>query len=130
MRFSPKECTTGWIPLQVGIAMGCTISPSLFVLAMQIVLNAVGAGIPEAHMEGYTCLHGRHRNRLKQEAGRLWTSCSVTKIKRLPELWTECDCQNASSGQIQSLAFTIPFLADAALAIHHIRNRIAVGVRK
>ena len=49
MRFSTKECTTGWIPLQVGIAMGYAISPSLFVLAL-IVLNAVGAGIPEARM--------------------------------------------------------------------------------
>ena len=46
MRFSTKECITGWIPLQ--ISMGCAISPSLFVLAMQIVLNAVGAGIHEA----------------------------------------------------------------------------------
>ena len=50
MRFSTKECTTGWIPLQVGIVMGCAISPSLFVLAMEIVLNAVRAGIPEARM--------------------------------------------------------------------------------
>ena len=49
MRFSKKECT-GWFPLQVGIAMGCAISPSRSVLAMQIVLNAFGAGIPEARM--------------------------------------------------------------------------------
>ena len=50
MRFSTKECKAGWIPLQVGIAMGCAIFQSLFVLAMQIVLNAVGAGIPEVRM--------------------------------------------------------------------------------
>ena len=30
--------------------MGCTISPSLFVLAMQILLKATGSNIPEAHI--------------------------------------------------------------------------------
>ena len=35
--------------------------------------------------------------------------------------------RNASSGQIQSLAFAIRSLAKAALATHHIRNGIAVG---
>ena len=30
--------------------MGCTISPSLFVLAMQILLKAAGSNIPEAHI--------------------------------------------------------------------------------
>lgn len=39
-RFSTKEYTTAWIELQVGIAMGCTISPILFVLAMQVILKA------------------------------------------------------------------------------------------
>ena len=39
--------TTKWIPFQVGIAMGCAISPCLFVLAMQqmqqVLLNAAGS---------------------------------------------------------------------------------------
>ena len=50
MRFSTKTYTTRWVPLEVGIAMGCTISPSLFVLAMQILLKAAGSNIPEAHI--------------------------------------------------------------------------------
>ena len=49
MRFSTKTYTTRWVPPEVGIAMGCTISPSLFVLAMQILLKA-GSNIPEAHI--------------------------------------------------------------------------------
>ena len=40
MRFSAKEYTTDWINLEVGIAMGCTVSPILFVLAMQVLLKA------------------------------------------------------------------------------------------
>lgn len=40
IRFSSMEYTTEWINLQVGIAMGCTISPILFVLAMQVILKA------------------------------------------------------------------------------------------
>ena len=50
MRFSTKTYTTRWVPLEVGIAMGCTISHSLFVLAMQILLKAAGSNIPEAHI--------------------------------------------------------------------------------
>ena len=34
MRFSTKTFTTSWVPLEFGMAMGSTISPSLFVLAM------------------------------------------------------------------------------------------------
>ena len=40
MRFSTKEYTTDWIDLEVGIAMGCAISPILFVLAMEVILKA------------------------------------------------------------------------------------------
>lgn len=46
MRFSTRTYTTAWVPLQVGIAMGCAISPCLFVMAMQILLNAVGGDCP------------------------------------------------------------------------------------
>ena len=45
MRFSTKTYTTKWVPLEVGIAMGCAICPSLFVLAMQLLLNAVGSNV-------------------------------------------------------------------------------------
>ena len=40
MRFTIKEYTTNWNKLEVGIAMGCSVSPILFVLAMQLLLNA------------------------------------------------------------------------------------------
>ena len=40
MRYSTESFTTDWINLEVGIAMGCTISPILFVMAMEIILKA------------------------------------------------------------------------------------------
>src|SRR3984885_7501185 len=40
VRFSTKEYTTDWVDLQSGVAMGCTISPTLFVTAMQVILKA------------------------------------------------------------------------------------------
>ena len=43
MRFSTKEYTTKWIDLDVGIAMGCAISPILFVLAMEVILRAASS---------------------------------------------------------------------------------------
>ena len=46
MRFSTDQYTTDWMPLEIGIAMGCTISPILFVLAMQVILSAA-----ETHAE-------------------------------------------------------------------------------
>ena len=48
MRFSTGEYTTRWVDLEVGIPMGCTISPILFVLAMEIITKAAersGPGI-------------------------------------------------------------------------------------
>ncbi|KAK3750391.1 hypothetical protein RRG08_015884 [Elysia crispata] len=36
MRFSTNSYTTDWINLEIGIAMGCTISPILFVIAMEV----------------------------------------------------------------------------------------------
>ncbi|RXN29065.1 hypothetical protein ROHU_018794 [Labeo rohita] len=38
MCFSLQDFTTGWQRLEVGIAMGCTISPILFVAAFEIIL--------------------------------------------------------------------------------------------
>ena len=37
--FSTKDFTTNWTRLEVGIAMGCTVSPVLFVLPMQLLLK-------------------------------------------------------------------------------------------
>ena len=40
MRYRTPSYTTCWTRLEVGIAMGCTVSPILFVLAMQVILKA------------------------------------------------------------------------------------------
>ena len=52
MRFITKEYTTTWQPLEVGIPMGCTIPPLLFVLAIEMVVrgtecSAKGLETPE-----------------------------------------------------------------------------------
>ena len=40
MRFSDSSDTTDWVNLEIGIAMCCTISPILFVMAMEVILKA------------------------------------------------------------------------------------------
>ena len=40
MRFTTSDYTTDWVDLQVGIPMGCTVSPVLFVLAMQVIVRS------------------------------------------------------------------------------------------
>jgi hypothetical protein len=40
MRFSTRDYTTHWVDLDVGIPMGCTVSPILFVLAMEVIIRA------------------------------------------------------------------------------------------
>ena len=50
LRLSTSSCSTEWFQLEVGIAMGCSISPILFVLAMQLLLNAVGSRVEEAYV--------------------------------------------------------------------------------
>jgi hypothetical protein len=50
MRFTTGFYTTSWTPLEVGIAMGCTVSPVLFVLAMQVILKATEAEGKAAHI--------------------------------------------------------------------------------
>ncbi|GFN76670.1 reverse transcriptase [Plakobranchus ocellatus] len=37
MRISAKRYTTYWIKLEIGIAMGCIISPVLFAFAMEVI---------------------------------------------------------------------------------------------
>ena len=39
MKFTVKDYTTKWQALEIGIMMGCVISPLLFVLAMELVLQ-------------------------------------------------------------------------------------------
>ncbi|GFO24652.1 reverse transcriptase [Plakobranchus ocellatus] len=52
MRFSTNNYTTNWINLEVGIAMGCTISPILFVMAMEVILKAAEASAGPANLGG------------------------------------------------------------------------------
>lgn len=40
MRFTMKKYTTRWQSLEIGIMMGCVISPLLFVLAMELILRS------------------------------------------------------------------------------------------
>src|SRR3984885_12399458 len=60
VRFSTKEYTTDWVDLQTGIAMGCTISPILFVMAMQVILKAA-----ESFAKGTKLDEGYHLPPLK-----------------------------------------------------------------
>ncbi|KAI8490092.1 hypothetical protein Bbelb_321620 [Branchiostoma belcheri] len=52
MRFSTSEYTTGWQGLEVGIPMGCAISPILFVLAMEVITRAAERMGPGNSLEG------------------------------------------------------------------------------
>ena len=52
MRFSTNSYTTDWINLEIGIAMGCTISPILFVMAMEVILKAAEDSAGPANLGG------------------------------------------------------------------------------
>ncbi|GFN98048.1 reverse transcriptase [Plakobranchus ocellatus] len=52
MRFSTNDYRTNWINLEVGIAMGCTISPILFVMAMEVILKAAEGSAGPASLGG------------------------------------------------------------------------------
>ena len=56
MRFTTASYTTGWTELEVGIAMGCTVSPILFVLAMQVLLKATEAYAKSAELGNGICM--------------------------------------------------------------------------
>ena len=65
-----RRFTTNWNKLEVGIAMGCSVSPILFVLAMQLLLKVtesnaeidkLDGGLQMPTSEG---IHGRHYNPL------------------------------------------------------------------
>ena len=62
MLFSTKMYIIRWVLLEIGIdARFLFFLPSLFILAMQILLKAAGSNIPEAHFgKGFTCLQQRH----------------------------------------------------------------------
>ncbi|KAK3779742.1 hypothetical protein RRG08_035881 [Elysia crispata] len=52
MRFSTISCTTDWINLKIAIVMGCTISPNLFVMAMEVILKAAEGSVRLTNLGG------------------------------------------------------------------------------
>ncbi|GFO40443.1 reverse transcriptase [Plakobranchus ocellatus] len=52
MRFSTNDYTTNWINLEVEIAMGCTISLILFVVAMEVILKAAEGSAGPFNLDG------------------------------------------------------------------------------
>ncbi|GFO36713.1 reverse transcriptase [Plakobranchus ocellatus] len=52
MRFSTIDYTTNWTNVEVGIAMGCTISPTLIVMTMEVILKAAEGSAGPANLGG------------------------------------------------------------------------------
>ncbi|GFN85575.1 reverse transcriptase [Plakobranchus ocellatus] len=52
MRFSTIDYTTNWTNLEVGIAMACTTSPTLFVMTMEVILKAAESSAGPANLGG------------------------------------------------------------------------------
>ncbi|GFO19623.1 reverse transcriptase [Plakobranchus ocellatus] len=52
MRFSTNDFTTNWINLEVRIAMGCTISSTLFVIVIEVILKAAEGSAGPANLGG------------------------------------------------------------------------------
>ena len=52
MTFSTNSYTTDWINLEIRIAMGCMISPILFVMAMEVTLKAAEESAGPANLGG------------------------------------------------------------------------------
>ncbi|GFO36198.1 reverse transcriptase [Plakobranchus ocellatus] len=79
MRFLTERYTTGWINLEVGISMGCTISPILLVLAMEVILRAAeGVRVQQTLAVDVTC-------RLSRISWTTLRSCAQRKTRP-----TEC----------------------------------------
>ncbi|KAK0155306.1 hypothetical protein N1851_002364 [Merluccius polli] len=75
MCFSLQDFTTGWQQLEVGIAMGCAISPILFVAAFEIILigaRQMGKTVMKQLSDGLT------RIDQSQLPGKLW-GCAPRK---------------------------------------------------
>ena len=52
MRSSTNSYTADWINLEIGIAMGCTISPILFIMAIKVILKAAEYSAGQANLGG------------------------------------------------------------------------------
>ena len=51
MRFTTKNYTTDWQDLEIGIMMGCVISPLLFVMCMELILRGARDTAPGEELE-------------------------------------------------------------------------------
>ena len=60
-KFTVKNYTTKWQALEIGIMMGCVISPLLFVLAMELILRGA-ANTSEGVMKNDQSFYGRHHH--------------------------------------------------------------------
>ncbi|GFR96244.1 reverse transcriptase [Elysia marginata] len=56
MRFSTSDYTTKMINLEASIAMGCTISPIFFVMALKVILKAAERSTGPANLGGCSML--------------------------------------------------------------------------
>ena len=96
MRYRTPSYTTCWTRLEIGIAMGCTVSPILFVLAMQVILKAAeyeadtvclgeGVNIPplKAFMDDTTVMSNKAA-KAQQVLDRLDTLISSCRMKFKP----------------------------------------------
>ncbi|GFR89240.1 reverse transcriptase [Elysia marginata] len=52
LKFSTSDYATHWINLEVGIAMGCIISPILFVMTMEVIPKAAEGSTGPANLGG------------------------------------------------------------------------------
>ena len=50
MRFSTNSYTTDWINLEIGIAMGCTISPILIVMSTEVIVKAAKGNVRPSNL--------------------------------------------------------------------------------
>ena len=93
VRFSNNEYSTNWQKLNIGIMMGCVISPLLFVLVMEMILrsadvntNQITGSSMKAFMDDVTLI-AESRSHMEQLVTRLqelfkWAAMKIKPSKR------------------------------------------------
>ena len=116
MRFTTRSYTTEWQELQTGIPMGCTISPLLFVLVMEIVTRS-----SQAEFVGVQGADGVVRPPLRSFMDDITVICSEPArtrrgIQKLSEMirWlrmkfkaSKCRSLSIRRGKVQDVRFQI-----------------------
>ena len=88
MRFKMDSYITGWQRLEIGIMMGCVISPLLFVMCMELILRGTAETTKgEETSDGYILPHRKHSWTMSQ----LWSNpeaapktCSTASMTSSP----------------------------------------------